>query len=254
KFGCYFKGISVSAIMYADDLVLLSPSICELQNMLNVFCNELALLDLQVNVKKCSAIRIGNRYKSKCTDLILKDTKIPWTTEIKYLGIYIVAATKFKCNFDAAKAKYYRSANAILDKLGNNNNKPVTLKLISTIAVPCLTYSLEAISLTKTELISLNSPWTRAFEKIFKNFDKNIIKQCQQYTGFMPMLPMYALKVMYFLEKLNSTDNIMLKTLSNNLSMDDIGRLALLFNSTFADFMSNYRTIIRLISKKCKLQ
>src|SRR5438132_10658792 len=80
--------------MYADDLVLLSPSICELQNMLNVCCNELALLDLQVNVKKCSAIRIGNRYKSKCTDLILKDTKIPWTTEVKYLGIYSVAATK----------------------------------------------------------------------------------------------------------------------------------------------------------------
>ena len=86
------------------------------------------------------------------------------------------------------------------------------------------------------------------FEKIFKTFDKNIIKQCQQYTGFMPMLPMYALKVMSFLEKLNSTDNIMLKTLSNNLSMDDIGRLALLFNSTLADFMSNYRTIIRLAS------
>ena len=64
----------------------------------------------------------------------------------------------------------------------------------------------------------------------------------------MPMLPMYALKVMSFLEKLNSTDNIMLKTLSNNLSMDDIGRLALLFNSTLADFMSNYRTIIRLAS------
>ena len=64
----------------------------------------------------------------------------------------------------------------------------------------------------------------------------------------MPMLNMYAPKIMSFLEKLNSTDNIMLKTLSNNLSMDDIGRLALLFNSTLADFMSNYRTIIRLAS------
>src|SRR5437870_4951867 len=172
KFGCYFKGISVSAIMYADDLVLLSPSICELQNMLNVCCNELALLDLQVNVKKCSAIRIGNRYKSKCTDLILKDTKIPWTTEVKYLGIYIVAATKFKCNFDAVKANYYRSANVILAKLGNYNNKPVTLKLISTMALPCLTYSLEAISLTKTELISLNGPWTRALKRYLRLLTK----------------------------------------------------------------------------------
>src|SRR5437870_12531993 len=61
--------------MYADDLILLSPSLCELQNMLNMCCSELALLDLQVNVKKCSAIRIGNRYKNKCTDLTLNGLK-----------------------------------------------------------------------------------------------------------------------------------------------------------------------------------
>src|SRR5437870_7497317 len=158
--------------MYADDLILLSPSLCELQNMLNMCCSELTLLDLQVNVKKCCGIRIGNRYKNKCTDLTLNGIKIPWTTEVKYLGIYIVAATKFKCNFDAAKAKYYRSANAILAKLGNNNNKPVTLKLISTMALPCLTYSLEAISLTTTELISLNGPWTRALKRYLRLLTK----------------------------------------------------------------------------------
>ena len=55
---------------------------------------------------------------------------------------------------------------------------------------------------------------------------------------------MYALKVMSFLEKLNLTDNIMLKTLNTNLSADDVSRLALLFNSAVADFRSNYRTIM----------
>src|SRR3984893_10593855 len=151
--------------------------------MLKICYSELTLLDLQVNFKICSLIRIGYGYKNKCTDLCLRDNKIPWTTEVKYLGIFIVAAAKFKCSFDAAKSKYYRSANAVLDKLGNSNNKPVTLKLISTMALPCLTYSLEALSLNKTELTSLNSPWTRAFEKIFKTFDKDVIKQCQLYTA-----------------------------------------------------------------------
>ena len=234
--------------MYADDIILLSPSISELQNMLNICCSELTLLDLQVNAKKCSALRIGSRFQNKCTDLYLKEAKIHWTTEVRYLGIYIVAAAKFKCSFDASKTKYYRSANAILAKLGNNNNKPVTLKLISTMALPCLTYSLEALSLNKTELRSLNHPWTRAFEKIFRTFDKNVIRQCQLYTGFMPMLHMYALKVMSFLENLNKTDNIMLRTLSSNLSTDDVSRLALMFNSNLDVFKSNYRTIIRLNS------
>src|SRR5579872_1968846 len=67
KLGCYFKGIPVSAIMYADDLVLLSPSVCELQNMLNMCYSELTLHSLQVNFKKCSAIRIDNGYKKNCT-------------------------------------------------------------------------------------------------------------------------------------------------------------------------------------------
>src|SRR5688572_17537693 len=39
KFGCYFKGILVSAIMYADDIVLLNSSICELQTTLNICCS-----------------------------------------------------------------------------------------------------------------------------------------------------------------------------------------------------------------------
>ena len=178
--------------------------------------------------------------------MCLKEKKIPWSTEVKYLGIYITASTKFKCSFDAAKAKYYRSSNAILAKLGNNNNKPVILKLISTMALPCLTYSLEALSLNKTDLISLDHSWTRAFEKTFRTFDKNVIRQCQLYTGFMPMLHIYALKVMSFIESLKSTDNVMLKTLSSNLSTDDISHLALLFNSSVTDFSSNYRTIVRV--------
>ena len=244
KLGCYFKGIPVSAVMYADDLILLSPSICELQNMLNVCSSELVLLDLQVNVKKCCAIRIGNRYKNKCSDLFINDNKINWTAEVKYLGIYIVAAAKFKCSFDAAKVKYYRSANAILAKLGNSNNKPVLLKLISSMALPCLTYALEALSLNKTELVNLNSPWIRSFEKIFHTFDKNVIKQCQQYTGYTSLLHMYALKVMSFLESMHATDNIMLKILVTDLSADDMDVLALHFNTNMLDFRSNYRVII----------
>jgi len=176
--------------------------------------------------------------------LCLKDSIIPWTTEGKYLGIYIVAAGKFKCSFDTAKIKFYKSANAILAKLGNSNNKPVTLKLISTMALPCLTYALEALSLNKTELTTLNNPWSRSFEKIFNTFDKNLIKQCQLYTGYKSMLHIYALKVMSFLETLNKTDNIMLRILSTNLSMDDISRLAILFNTDMLDFKANYRDII----------
>ena len=72
-----------------------------------------------------------------------------------------------------------------------------------------------------------------------------MIKQCQLFTGYTSMLHMYALKVMSFLETSNKSDNMMLKTLSTNLSMDDISRLAILLNSNMTDFKSNYRIIVQ---------
>ena len=36
----------------------------------------------------------------------------------KYLGVYLLAGHKFKCNFDEAKAKYYCAFNGIMGKVG----------------------------------------------------------------------------------------------------------------------------------------
>ena len=48
----------------------------------------------------------------------IDNMNIACAQEAKYLGIYIVNAQKFKCNFYKKKAKYYRAAaNAILEKL-----------------------------------------------------------------------------------------------------------------------------------------
>ena len=42
--------------MYADDLLLLSASLCDLQSMINICCEELDKLDMTVNVKKSQLI------------------------------------------------------------------------------------------------------------------------------------------------------------------------------------------------------
>ena len=59
KYGCKMKGILCSAFMYADDLVLLSPSVYDLQTMIKVCCNELRDINLNLNIKKSSYLRIG---------------------------------------------------------------------------------------------------------------------------------------------------------------------------------------------------
>ena len=89
RFGCYLYGISISAVMYADDLVLLAPSIAEMQTMLNYCVEELNRLDLNINPAKTKAIRIGSRFNAKCINLYGYNEIIAWAEEVKYLGIHI---------------------------------------------------------------------------------------------------------------------------------------------------------------------
>ena len=59
KFGCSMFGLSVGALMYADDIILLAPSINELQKMMLICFEELAYLDLKLNFDKSVALRMG---------------------------------------------------------------------------------------------------------------------------------------------------------------------------------------------------
>src|ERR1051325_5801521 len=152
--------------------------------------SELQLLDLKLNSSKSLCLRIGPRYDKHCVTMKSQSTIIPFVSQARYLGIYIDSSRKFDVNFDNAKAKYYRSSNAILGKLGQQRNTAVALQLISSVAVPVLTYGVEALSLNKSKRLSLDHPWNRTFMKIYSTFDNRIVQQCQYYGGVssLPLL------------------------------------------------------------------
>ena len=57
--GCAINGHFVGAIMYADDLIILSPTVAGLQKML-AYCEETSKnLGLEFNCKKCSCTAIS---------------------------------------------------------------------------------------------------------------------------------------------------------------------------------------------------
>jgi len=58
--GCY-------AILYADDILLLSPSVTYLERLLHLCENELACLDMAINFKKSGCLRVGLRCDIECT-------------------------------------------------------------------------------------------------------------------------------------------------------------------------------------------
>jgi len=50
--GCYFDNMFTGCIMYADDLLLLSTSLCDLRAMVDICYVELEKVDMKLNVKK----------------------------------------------------------------------------------------------------------------------------------------------------------------------------------------------------------
>ena len=60
--GCFIKNMCLNSFMYADDLILLSISVRDMLNMLEVCKEELSWLDMRLNISKSSAIRIGERW------------------------------------------------------------------------------------------------------------------------------------------------------------------------------------------------
>ena len=56
---CRIRGLCYGSFMYADDLILLAPSINELQTMINISCSVLKDINLKINVRKSPCIRIG---------------------------------------------------------------------------------------------------------------------------------------------------------------------------------------------------
>ncbi len=94
--------------MYADDILLLSPSISALQSMLNVCETQLACLDMALNARKSVCVRIGSRHKDDCCSLVtLSGETLCWVDQCRYLGVFILSAKKFKRFINNNKKQFF---------------------------------------------------------------------------------------------------------------------------------------------------
>jgi len=71
--GCTIKRYCMSIFMYADDIILLAPSVSALQRLLHVCEDQLKWLDMSINVNKSACIRIGSRNKETCYNSVTLD-------------------------------------------------------------------------------------------------------------------------------------------------------------------------------------
>ena len=66
-------GQHYAIVLYADDILLLGPSVTELQLLLCQCEADLTWLDMTINVKKSCCLRIGPRCTFPCANLVTAD-------------------------------------------------------------------------------------------------------------------------------------------------------------------------------------
>ena len=102
--GCYMRHMCMSIILYADDILLLAPSIGCLQQLFLVCEAELNSIGMFINESKTVCMRIGPRYQAVCANIVtIAGKKLEWVDKLRYLGIYVISSCKFKCCVDDAK-------------------------------------------------------------------------------------------------------------------------------------------------------
>jgi len=209
NFGCSVDCSCICIFLYADDIILLAPSVTALQNMINLCEQHLAGIDMALNATKSVCMRIGPRFDCECSELTTNNGEsLHWVDTCRYLGIYIVSARQFKCSFDNNKRAYYRSFNAILGKVGRCASEEVTLKLINVKCLPVLCYGVEACPLNVADKRSFDFVFVRSLMKLFKTASIDIIHECEQMFCLSKVTEILLSRKRSFLQRYSNCDNI----------------------------------------------
>jgi Reverse transcriptase (RNA-dependent DNA polymerase) len=97
--GCTVHFVSVCIVVYADDIILLAPSVGALQRLVSLCGVNLQSLELTINIKKSISTRIGPRFNAPCTNIVTSDGSALQRVDcIRYLGVFIMRSRIFKCS------------------------------------------------------------------------------------------------------------------------------------------------------------
>ena len=99
--------------MYADDIIILSPSMQGLQHMLNICYSVSSELLLQFNPGKCHLIAFDPLACKTGGPLFIGSDTINWTHPVKHLGVHIVCGKKLSFDINPIKRTFFTACNTV---------------------------------------------------------------------------------------------------------------------------------------------
>ena len=131
--------------------------------------------------------------------------------------MYFLAGRKFKCNFDEAKAKYYRAFNGIImimGKVGQSASQEVIIELVRMKSLPILPYGTEC-PLAKKDISSMEHILHCTFGQIFIIKHQDIINECRKAFNLDNLNQIIKNRQLKFIAKLPVSNNIICRLISS---------------------------------------
>ena len=164
--GCYIGSNYCGALSYADDLILMCPSIQGTQEMLNV-CEKYANTHkIKFNVSKSQIIVFNhNKYSQKNPDIYLNNEKIPIVSEVKHLGHVLCNKNTDIIDVEYIGKCFNKSVNIMMA-----NFKTVSSNVLSKLFISycCNFYGLTLCNSRSGSLYKLFVLWRKAIRRIFR--------------------------------------------------------------------------------------
>lgn len=202
--GCHVGSRFLGCVLYADDLLLLSPSVIGLQKMLDICSIYGTVHNIQFNPNKTVSVAIGKRMSSRnVSNVSIDDQPIPWVDQLKYLGVTFNVNVALTVDVSFIKRKFYAALNSLFVRC-SGTAEPVKVQLVKSFCLPLLTYCIGALELSRSAINELAVCWNDAFRKIFNYNRWESVKQLQYFCGCLDFGHMYDLARYKFMSHVSS--------------------------------------------------
>ena len=207
-FGCF---------LYADDIIILAPSLSGLQSMLDTCTTVCKELRMKFNNSKSYCIVFGKCPKSSIDHMHLDMDIIYWTVSVKYLGVHIGGGKNlfFDIHRPTPRRSFYAVYNNILSH-AETLKEPVQLALFESYCLSLFTFAAGAVTYNR-HVHDLNVCWNTMSRRTLFNFNRwESVKSFTNGLGKLSLryiLRLCKVKFYFHLSLLYSTNRLLLHLL-----------------------------------------
>ena len=141
--GLQFGGLQIALLLFADDVVLMASSVCDLQHSLDRFAAECEAAGMRISTSKSEAM-VLSRKQVDCP-LRVGNASLPQVKEFKYLGVLFAS----EGTMEREMGRRIGAAGAVLQSLyrtvvtKRELSQKAKLSIYRSVFVPTLTYGHE---------------------------------------------------------------------------------------------------------------